>query len=163
MDWVSAIAQGAGLLAPTLARCQGNSFLISGTGLGDVSRKRAQPLGPHRQRYTAQQGCEFPSRLSRATAVRGRPGRLDLLLVIQRFVEPYVTVGSRGVASRRGDWKMPCRRFAARSANKPSTNPKPDGGDSHSSQYRFNFRSVYANRSPNSTGSAQAEPARAKT
>ena len=28
------------------------------------------------------------------------------------------------MASRRGDWNMSCRRFAARSANKPSTNPK---------------------------------------
>jgi hypothetical protein len=74
-----------------------------------------------------------------------------------------VTVGSRGVASRRGDWNMPYRRFAARSANKPSTNQKLDGGDSDSNLYRFNSRLVYANRSPISTGSAQVEPAKAKS
>ena len=93
----------------------------------------------------------------------GVPGGLLYCYSDYKCVEPYVTVGSRGVASRRGDWNMPYRRFAARSANKPSTNLKTDGGDSHSALYRFNFRLVCANRSPISTGSAQAEPAEAKS
>ena len=59
-----------------LALHPGNNSGIGGTGPGDVSRKRAQPLGPHRQRYTAQHGCESRSAYPGCPPLDGVPGGL---------------------------------------------------------------------------------------